>query len=39
MFVLANMLAAVGSFLAGLGSQASFVVIWDEPECPDSLIK
>ena len=35
----ANVLAGLGSLLAGLGSQACFMVIIDEPECPKSLIK
>lgn len=39
MSLFANLMASVGSFLAGLGSQACIVVIVDEPECPKSLIK
>lgn len=35
----ATILAAVGSLVAGLGSNACFVIILDEPECPKSLIK
>ena len=34
-----TILAAVGSFLASVGSQACVLVIADEPECPKSLIK
>ncbi len=37
------MLSAILSFLgfkaASVGSQACFFAIWDEPECPKSLIK
>lgn len=36
---LATVLAAVGSLVAGLGSNACFLVVIDEPECPKSLIK
>ncbi|MBQ9011041.1 MAG: cyclic lactone autoinducer peptide [Bacilli bacterium] len=36
---LANALASIGSFFAGIGSQACILVWWDEPECPKSLIK
>jgi len=39
MAVLATMLATVGEFVAGLGSQASLWIIFDEPNCPKSLIK
>lgn len=39
MAFLANVLAAIGSLLAGLGSQACFLVFLDEPECPKNLIK
>ena len=35
----ANAIASLGSLLAGMGSQACFVVVLDEPECPKSLIK
>jgi len=39
MAFLSTILATVGSFIATLGSQACFVVVMDEPECPKSLIK
>lgn len=39
MTFIASLLATVGSFVASMGSQACFVVIVDEPECPKSLIK
>lgn len=39
MAFVASLLATVGSFLATMGSQACFVIILDEPECPKSLIK
>ena len=39
MAFVASLLATVGSFLATMGSQACFMVILDEPECPKSLIK
>lgn len=39
MAFVASLLATVGSFLATMGSQACFLVILDEPECPKSLIK
>lgn len=39
MAFLSSILAAVGSLVAGMGSQACFLVIMDEPECPKSLIK
>ncbi len=32
-------LKALGSKAAGMGSQACFTMIWDEPEMPKSLIK
>jgi len=35
----ASLLAAVGSLVAGLGSQACMLFLVDEPECPKSLIK
>lgn len=38
MFVV-NALASMGSFFAGLGSQACVVIWFDEPECPKNLIK
>jgi len=34
-----NILAALGFGAAGLGSQASIIILADEPECPKSLIK
>lgn len=34
-----SILAALGLGAAGMGSQACFVVLADEPECPKSLIK
>lgn len=39
MAVLASVVAALGSFLAGMGSQACFFIFLDEPNCPKSLIK
>jgi len=36
---IATILATVGSLVAGLGSNACFAIILDEPECPKSLIK
>lgn len=39
MMFFANALASLGSLLAGLGSQACFMIVLDEPECPKSLIK
>ena len=35
----ANLLAGIGSLLAASSSTACFLVVWDEPECPKSLIK
>lgn len=35
----ASILAALGLNAAAAGSQACFVVVWDEEECPKSLIK
>lgn len=35
----ATVLAALGSLVAGLGSNACYFFILDEPECPKSLIK
>ena len=35
----ANLLAGIGSFIAGLGSQACMGFWFDEPKCPKSLIK
>ncbi len=34
-----SLIAAVGSLVAGLGSQACFMILFDEPECPNTLIK
>lgn len=39
MAFVASLLASVGSFLATMGSQACFMIILDEPECPKSLVK
>lgn len=39
MTFVASLLATVGSFLATMGSQACFLIVVDEPECPKSLIK
>ena len=39
MAFLSTVLATVGSFVATLGSQACFLCLFDEPECPKSLIK
>ncbi len=39
MSFLMGLIATVGSFVANLGSQACYLVILDEPECPKSLIK
>lgn len=39
MAFLSTVLAAIGSLLATVGSQACYWVIIDEPECPKSLIK
>lgn len=36
---IADALAGIGAFIAGLGSQACFTMWFDEPECPKSLIK
>lgn len=35
----ADLLAMLGLGAANAGSQASYVWIWDEEECPESLIK
>ena len=35
----ANLLALLGLGAANTGSQACFVMYWDEEECPESLIK
>lgn len=39
MMKIAKVLAAAGAVLATLGSQACFLIVMDEPECPKSLIK
>ena len=39
MAFVASLLAAVGSAVASMGSQACFLWLMDEPECPKSLIK
>lgn len=31
--------AFIGNLFAGVGSQACVAWMWDEPECPKSLIK
>ena len=36
---LANLLASIGGAAAETSSSACFLVIFDEPECPESLIK
>ena len=36
---LANLIAGIGSLLAASSSTACYIMIWDEPECPKSLIK
>ena len=35
----ANLLAMLGLGAASTGSQACLWLVWDEPECPESLIK
>ncbi len=35
----ANLLALLGLGTANAGSQACFIIMIDEPECPESLIK
>ena len=35
----ANLLAALGIGAANTGSKACYFLIFDEPECPESLIK
>ena len=35
----ANILAMIGSALANVATTASFLAMFDEPECPESLIK
>lgn len=37
--MLANLLAMLGLGAANTGSQACFLLILDEAECPESLIK
>lgn len=39
MAFVASLLAAVGSAVASMGSQACFLFFFDETECPKSLIK
>lgn len=39
MHLFATIIAALGSLLASMGSQACFLVVLDEPECPKSLLK
>ena len=36
---LANLLAAIGGATAETGSSACILMMFDEPECPESLIK
>lgn len=36
---LANLLAALGIGAAEVGSSACVLVVFDEPECPKSLVK
>lgn len=36
---IADALAGIGSFFAGLGSNACIMLWFDEPKCPKSLIK
>ena len=36
---LANLLANIGGAVASTGSKACALVMMDEPECPESLIK
>lgn len=35
----ASIFASLGFGAAGMGSQACMVMVFDEPECPKSLIK
>lgn len=35
----ANLLAALGFGAASAGSKACYIMVLDEPECPESLIK
>ena len=37
--MLANLLAMLGIGAASAGSQACYLFVWDEAECPESLIK
>lgn len=37
--MLANLLALLGLGAAATGSQACFYMVFDEAECPESLIK
>ena len=37
--MLANLLALLGLGAATTGSQACYVMVFDEEECPESLIK
>lgn len=37
--MLANLLAWLGLGAAASGSQACFLMVVDEPECPETLIK
>lgn len=39
MAFLSGVLAALGSLVAGLGSQGCLLWLIDEPKCPKSLIK
>lgn len=39
MTFLANILSLIGAGVASTSSNASFAMIFDEPECPESLIK
>ena len=39
MSFLASIFSVLGTLAASFGSQACMVVVWDEPECPKSLIK
>ena len=39
MALIASILSALGTMVASFGSQACFLIIADEPECPKSLIK
>lgn len=36
---ISKLLEGIGSFAAGLGTNACFMFYIDEPECPKSLIK